>query len=262
MGPEPDIAYVLSDQWRNNGGGIYRLRIGCDGTITDEGLVAASKLPYTMTFLPAGSGTQRVLVAARDILSSPATGLDVHLLDWSATPSWVTGADAFGDDEAIVSSAALTADNRYLLVADNSVVLASGGRVAAVEVLASSLRAAQVLEGIEDPSSMVTSPFGAAALVTGTQSDSITVLDYNPSNASAPFTVRGPLSTTSKPQLPADAVMIRRGQLTGRVIIADNLGLRQVQFEKGGGGQRGRALQPRQRHDRHPRRHRRAALAK
>jgi hypothetical protein len=230
LAPDGEHVYALSAQWRNVGGGIYRLKINCDGTLTDEGLIAASKLPYALVFGAAGTPA---LVVAKDVLTSTA-GL-VHLVDL-ATPTWIAGVTPFPDDEAIVSSAALTADGRYLLVADDNVFSTTGGnRVAAVEVqTGNTLRAAQVLSALADPAAVVTSPHNDTALVLDGEANKITVLDYDPSNASAPFSVRGFLATSSTPQLPTGAAMISRGALTGRVIVVENVSLRQVQLDKGG----------------------------
>ena len=226
--PEGDRVYLLSTQWRNNGGGIYRLRVGCDGTVTDEGLVTASKLPAAMIFLAGGA---RVALAAMDVLTS-AAGADAHLLDWGAPPTLVAGADAFGDDEAIVSSMALTRDGRYLLLADSSMF--AGKRLAAVEVQTSGLRAAQLVTPFADPAKVITSPHSDVALVLEGEGDSIKVLDYHPTSASAPFTIRGSLTVSSKVQLPFEASRLTQGQLAGRVIIAENVALRQVQLAKDG----------------------------
>jgi hypothetical protein len=231
MGLDGQRAYLLSAQWRNNGGGVYSVKINCDGSLTDEGLVAASKLPYTMALL---EGQPRALVVADDILSSQA-GHDVHLLGLGASWSVLAGVDGFGDDEAIVSNAALTADQRFLLVADISVFSSTAGnRVAVVEILANNqLKAVQVLKPLTDPASVVASPYNNAALVLNGEGNAITVLDYMP-QVSPPFKVRGPLAASSKPLLPIDAVMVGRGALKGRVLVTENTAIRQVQFEASG----------------------------
>jgi hypothetical protein len=224
--------YGLSSQWRNVGGGIYSLRINCDGTLTDEGLLAASKLPYALARLAAPSA--KALVVAKDLLASKA-GDDVHLVDLASTPpTLIAGARAFGDDEAIVSNAALTSDGRYLLIADTNMF--GGNRVAAVELTsAGGLRAAQVLKGLSDPAAVVASPISDVALVLNGEANTISILDYTPSDATTPFKLRGPAATSSKPQLPLVAVRITRGSLAGRVIIAENVALRQLQLTAGGG---------------------------
>jgi hypothetical protein len=227
MAPDGQSAYLLSSQWRNSGGGIYRVRINCDGTLTDEGLVAASKLPYALVFLG-----NDALLAARDVLSSTA-GDDVF---WLGGQPWQVkaGADAFGDDDAIISWAALTADQKYLLVADNNGFSSTAGdRVAVVEVGAQTLKPLTVLAPIKDPSSIVTSPYDNAALVLGPIPNEITVLGYTP-QGSPVFKIVGPLTTSSKPQLPVDAVMVRRGSLKGLVLVTENTAIRMVRFEASG----------------------------
>src|SRR5690606_8331758 len=97
-----------------NGGGIYRVGIGCDGTLSDEGLVTAAKLARQMVAL----GTDAFVLAASEILGSPA-GSDVHLLGL-APPVRQASSDTFGDDDAIVASLAVTADGRFGLIGDNS----------------------------------------------------------------------------------------------------------------------------------------------
>ncbi len=233
MAPTGDRAYVLSAQWRNVGGGIYSVKIGCDGTLTDEGMVTASKLPYAMRFPDPAQPTRAALVA-QDVLASKV-GDDVHLLTLGPSPTLLAGVDAYGDDKAIVSWAALTQDRRYLLAADNS-LLTSNHRVAVVELTAGgTLRAAQVLTGFKDPAAIVTSPFHNAALVSEAQGNVLTLLGYDPTNSATPFTDKGTVPTNSKPQLPADMVQISRGTLQGRVLVAENVAIRQVQFTAAGG---------------------------
>jgi len=72
-----------------------------------------------------------------------------------------------------------------------------------------------------------------AALVLNAEANAVTVLDYTP-QTSPPFKVRGPLAASSKPQLPIDAVMVRRGALEGRVLITENTAIRQVDFKPSG----------------------------
>jgi len=79
MDPSGERAWVVDGNWRENGGGIYGVRIACDGTLTDEGLRVAAKLPSALAFLPGG----HAVLAATDALDSPA-GEDLHVLDWAA----------------------------------------------------------------------------------------------------------------------------------------------------------------------------------
>ena len=230
MGPEGKKAYVLDGNWRNNGGGIYRVGIACDGTLTDEGLIVPSKLAYAARFID----SDRLLLGARDVGTSKA-GDDAHVVNLKSD-QLSGGADAFGDDDAIISDVALTHDQRYGLLADNAAFSSvAGDRIAVVSlnVAKGTLSPVQILTGLKDPVGIVTSPWDNAALVLGAQADRLSVLDYDPASRT-PFTLRGKLTTSNSTLLPGVAVMIRRGSLEGRVIIAENLQLRQVQFQKNG----------------------------
>jgi hypothetical protein len=83
---------------------------------------------------------------------------------------------------------------------------------------------------LEDPFSLQTSPFDDAAIVVSGFGDAIVVLDYAPATA-APFSVRGKLPYVGgHPQVPGASVMVKRGALQGRVLVADVRGVFQVQF--------------------------------
>lgn len=227
-------AYVLSTQWREHGGGIHRVAIGCDGTLTYEGNIAPAKLPGALAVL---AGDQRALVAAKDILDSSA-GNDVHLLGWSGGIEVQGGADAFPDDDFIVGGSSLTADGKYWLVGDNNGFYSSENlqnRVAVVGVGSQTVAPVQTLSPIEDPFDIVASPDNDAALVVSGFGDALFVLPYDPSNATTPFDDAVELSYVGgRPQIPAAAVVIDRGSLRGQVLVAENVAVRQVEFEGGG----------------------------
>ncbi|APR76064.1 Hypothetical protein A7982_01411 [Minicystis rosea] len=231
--PSGDGAFVLDENWRNNGGGLYRISIGCDGTLTDLGSVAPSKLARGMVRL--GQTPNHAVLAATDVLTSKA-GDNAHLLDLGgAAPTLLAGAPAFADDEAIISAIARTHDDRFVLIGDNSEFASVPNRVAVVGVSGASLTAAQTLSPIEDPVSIVTSPFDNAALVVSGYGNAFFALGYDPGNTTAPFTVKGQVTYVGKkPQLPANAVLVDRGALRGRVWVAENEGVRQVRFEQNG----------------------------
>ncbi|HEU5055144.1 MAG TPA: hypothetical protein VFU21_01405, partial [Kofleriaceae bacterium] len=230
--PAPDGAgvYVLDSQWRENGGGVYRVDIDCDGRVQDGGLVAAARLPYAMVF--AGGGA-RALAAASDILDSGA-GEDVHLVDLGAREV-VAGADPFPDDEQIVASAALTADGAYLLVGDNNQFYSSEeleNRVAVVRVDGASLAAVQTLP-VEDPIAIAASPFDDAAVVVSGFGDAIVVLSRD-DRAAKPFARAGEVDYTGPaPQLPGAIAAIERGALRGHLLVAELLGVRHLAFTRG-----------------------------
>jgi hypothetical protein len=228
--PGGGLAYVIDGNWRENGGGLYRVVIRCDGTLAAEGLWVAAKLPAG--FVPLAGGL--AVLAARDVLDSPA-GDDVHLLRLGPSPALLGGKDAFGDDEAIVSASVVTADGRFVLLADNNEFSGIPNRIAAVALGQTGLGAVQVLPSVEDPVAIVPSPYANAALVVSGYGDALLALDYDPS-ATTPFAMRGPLVYRgARPQLPGAAVLVGRGALRGRVLVAENLGVRQVQFGEGGG---------------------------
>lgn len=232
MDPSGARVWVLDSNWRENGGGIYEVTIGCDGRLSERGLWTAAKLPAALLLLGGG----RALLAARDVLDSPA-GHDVHLLGFGSVPSRLGGADAFGDDEAIVSAAAVTADGRWALVADNNAFSGIPNRIAVVAIEAGGLRAAQVLSPIEDPVAIVASPYGNAALVSSGFGDALLALSYDPAaDGGAPFSVRGTLAYAGgRPRLPSTAVLVDRGPLRGLVLVSENVGVRRVRFEADGG---------------------------
>src|SRR5262245_21721417 len=157
--PGGERAFVLDGNWRENGGGIYEVAIGCDGHLSARGRLASAKLAGQLAL----ATSDRAVLAATDVLTSTA-GDDVHLLAWSATPSVVDGVDAFGDDEAIVGGAALTSDGGAFLVGDTSQFSGVPNRVAVVGVEAAGLTAITVLSPVEDPQAIEASPFGDVAV--------------------------------------------------------------------------------------------------
>ena len=231
--------YVLSDQWREYGGGIYSAHINCDGTLETEGLLAQAKLPAGMVLLPSKGEErpQRAVIAAKDLMSS-AEGDNVHIVRWPAlpgVPKLLGGTDGFGDDESIVSAVARTEDAKYALIGDNNAFSGNPNRVAVVGIGAKTLTPTQLLAPIEDPVSIVTSPWNNAALVVSGFGDAVFTLKYDPSSTTAPFTDGGELKYSGRrPQLPTNAEQIERGKLRGRVLIAELEGVRQVAFNADG----------------------------
>ncbi len=228
MDPAGQRVFVLSTQWREHGGGIYSVRVNCDGTLTEEGLWAPAKLPYGMVFLP--DKESKVVVAAKDILNSPAER-NVHLLTWGPSPSVIDSVDAFGHDDFIIESFAVTNDGNYVLLGDNSGFSAEPNSVAIVQTGATGLEPVQLLSPVEDPFDIVTSPYNNAAMVISGFGDVVISITYDPNNQAAPFALG---TTVSTPPLPAKAVLIDRGQLTGWVFISENTGIRKLVFESNG----------------------------
>lgn len=232
MDPTGARAFILDSQTRNNGGGIYSVRIHCDGTIADEGLVAASKLPYAMHFVP--GSVDKVVLSAGDILSSTA-GYDAHLLKFGASNTYLGGTDAFGDDLAIVSSSAITPDGVYFLIGDNNEYSGIPTRIAVAEIQGNNLVARQVLTPVNDPMSIAISPYGNAGIVVSGYGHAIFELIYDPGYPLAPFSLGEEVKYSGGgPSLPDTAVTIERGRLKGRVLISDVSSIRQLQFGSDG----------------------------
>ncbi len=221
--------YVIDAEWRNIGGGIYALDVDCNDKVTDAGMIAPGKLPQGLAFL---SGS-RAVVPAHDLLASPFDQ-HVHLVDWSNPPNVITSTTAFGKDTPIISNLAVTQDERYVLVGDNSGFSSVKNRVAVVELDGNALKAVQEVTPIEDPADIETSPFNNTALVSSGFGSALFVLSHHSKNATAPYSFKELSYAAGTPQIPVDMVQIRRGALTGTVLVAEVTGVRQVRFEKSG----------------------------
>ncbi len=228
MDPSGARAYVLDDQTRSNGGGIYTIAIGCDGTPTDEGLTEAATLPAGLGLLGGGLA----VVAAKDFGSAPS-GNDAFLVTWPANPSVLGQANPFGDTQALVSDLAVTEDGLYALIGDNNGFSGIPNRIGIVGIQPSALSSVQVLSPIDDPEAIVASPFDDTLIVTSGFGNAIDVVDST-SGAMPPFSLRGPLTYNGPaPQLPGPAVMVAVGSLEGLALVGENLGVRKVQFAPG-----------------------------
>ncbi|MBI5532479.1 MAG: hypothetical protein HY898_07180 [Deltaproteobacteria bacterium] len=233
MHPSGDRLYVLDSEWANIGGGVYSVRIGCDGTLTEEGKLIEAKLPYSLVPIPGKPG--QAAIAAKDLLSS-AAGDDAHLVTIEPSIQKLASADAFADDQQIIASGAATPDGKFVLFGDNNEYGTTPNRIAVLEVGDSTLTMKQMLPDMLDPLAILVSPYEDVAIVVSGYGNAIQVLKYDASNATTPFSLVGPLSYKgAKPQLPGGAVMVDRGTLKGRVLVAENEGVRMVQFAQGTG---------------------------
>jgi hypothetical protein len=217
--------YVLDTQWRNNGGGIYELAIGCDDTVMDKGMVAASKLPAALAF-PMGN---HQLVAAVDIGDS-VMGADVHVVTLTG-PTVIASADAFADDMQIVGGATLTHDGGAFLVGDTSQYGTQPNRVAVVPITGTTLGTPYMIPNVEDPLALLAHPFADKVLVVSGFGDAM----FQLAKTNAMWAASGELTYQgAKPQLPGGAVMVERGSLQGLVLVAENLGVRRVEMYSAG----------------------------
>lgn len=228
LDPAGERAYVVDFNTRENGGGLYSLRIGCDGSLSEEGKITAAQLPRALRLLGGGEA----LLAAPALLDS-AAGETLHRAQLAKPPRRLQGVDAFGDGAGLVSAMELMPDGKFLLLGDNDEFSGTPNRVAVV-ALQPVLRRAQVLTPVNDPVDIVASPYGNAALAVSGYGNAVLRLGYDP-QAAAPFTLRGePTYQGKRPQLPSAAVLVQRGPLRGRVLLAENVGVRQLRFEPDG----------------------------
>lgn len=227
LAPDGAHAWVLDSNVSKNGGGVYQIAIGCDGTLSSLGLVVPGGGAAAMALLP-GDPT-KALLAATQAYQSPA-GTDVHLVDL-ANHKTLASVKPFGDSEAIVSSVAIMPDGKHALVADNGVNV--GSRMAVVR-LTPTFTGLGLLE-TPFPGAVVASPFGNTAIVlNGDSTDQIHVLSYD-GTKDKPFVITGELAYKfAKPQIPTSASMIEQGKLRGVVFVGENLAVRQLAFDTTG----------------------------
>jgi hypothetical protein len=228
VAPDGARAFVLDLDTAPNGGGLYEVAIGCDGTLAAGGHIVPGDSAAAMAFLDGAPA--RAVLAVKGAPGAPM-GADTDLVDLANGAALVAGGAAFPDGMAIPSSVAPTPDGRFALITDNG--LLAGSRVAVVALPA--MKAVQLLM-TPNPAQAVVSPFGDAALVLNSDGkDALRVLRYDAANAGAPFSIVGEVAyQNGRPQLPSAAAVIARGALKGRVLVAENLALRQLQFGAGG----------------------------
>ncbi|MEZ0312034.1 MAG: hypothetical protein ACAI38_09675 [Myxococcota bacterium] len=229
--PRGDRALVLDRNWSHNGGGVYQVTIGCDGTLTDHGRVLAARSPGAIAF----AGDRAVVAAANvgelDREADPGTE-SVHVLEWGQTPRRVGGADAFGHNQVVVGGAALTSDGKTFLVGDTNGFSGNLNAVAAVTLDENGARPAGGVQ-VDDPAAIATSPFGQVAIVSSPLTDSLIVLDTNAQDGK--WRVRGPVPHRgAAPQLPGDLATIDRGNLRGNVYVSENVSVRRLAFRPDG----------------------------
>ncbi|MCK5690848.1 hypothetical protein KAI87_16325, partial [Myxococcota bacterium] len=89
----------------------------------------------------------------------------------------------------------------------------------------------------QSPSAFVVSPFGDTVLMLTADAgeDAISIYSFAGGTISAPLTWVAELDYNGAgPLLPAAAGFISRGSLEGRALVAENLGVRSLQFEEDG----------------------------
>ncbi|MEW5738259.1 MAG: hypothetical protein AB1938_05000 [Myxococcota bacterium] len=221
------LAWITDTNTQANGGGLYTVDIGCDGTLSNERYVLPGDFVAGAEWL---SGKTQLIAAARAFTGTPAMQ-DLHLVDLAgASPAVLASTTGFPDRDAIASTVSASHDDRWVAFADNG--FSVGSRIGIFEKVGATLVSRQVLQ-TPNPLGVAFSPFGTWGLVVNSDTaDHYRRLDFSGGAFSVGSTIN---YVHGRPQLPAAPVMISRGALTGRVLIAELDAVRQLQFEPDGG---------------------------
>ncbi len=227
---------ATNGSWRNVGGSVWYIPLDCvTGLPGQEVQIAESKLARHVQQLHGNDG--QLVVASHDILA-PMVREDAHLLDIHAPtmPTLLGSARIFMDDDATMTAMAISENDKHVLLGDSNLF---GGpttnhRVGVFEITPNGLIARNIISDILDPADIVVSPHHNAAIVSSFEGNKLVVLDYEPNNVTTPFTPNGEVRTTNATLLPSTMVMVRRGALNGVVVVAENTGIRTLQFMPSG----------------------------
>jgi hypothetical protein len=138
---------------------------------------------------------------------------------------------AFSADSPIISSFAVTTDEELALLGDGSGFSSVPNRVAVVALGNGALTALQEVSPIEDPADIETSPHDKTALVASGFGDALFVLSHDAGNPTAPYSAKELSYAGATPQIPVTMVQLRRGALTGHVLVSEVSAVRQVSFD-------------------------------
>jgi hypothetical protein len=217
-----------------NHGGVFQVRINCDGTLISDGLVVSGGWAIAMAFLPTVS-SRAVLSAGAVFTPDAGVPMDTALLSAGAGGfTLISRAQVFNGGPPLPSAMAISGDGAFALIADNNNSDAdAGSRIAIAKT--TDLSRVQMLSN-PNPSDIAFSPFGNAALVTSTLGDDhIRVFKYDAANAAAPFTDTGDITYThGRPQLPQNIATIGVGSLKGLMLVSELASVRLVRFAASG----------------------------
>jgi hypothetical protein len=225
MAPDGRTAWVLDSNTRNNGGGIYHVAIGCDGTPAFLGQSLPGDNPWAAAWL--NTAPLQALVYARSLGDSPDAG-NLHVIDFSTDPpTRVASIIAFPDQDAVPSSVAVRLDDHWVALPDTSFV--AGNRVELMPKLSNIPTPRPPLDAM-NPFGVSFSPFDdEALLITSNGTDHYKMLFLDGGVGSDIAYAHG------APQLPGPPVMITRGMLLGRLFIAELDSVRQLGWNPDGG---------------------------
>lgn len=216
--PSGEIAWVVDGNWPESGGGLWRVRIGCDtGIPSDPVRVLEAKNPAKFVQVDA---TTWALVGRE--IPGTSTGDDVAFVRVRGeTVSVIGGADPFGDEEAIVSDAALMGD--VVVIGDNSSFSGVPNRIVGADLAGARHGPLEV----EDPMGFGAFPGGQdALLVSSGFGDALYVVDRALGRATR-------VRTSAAVQLPGSIVTMDAGA-DRLALVAEVSGLRRVRLGASG----------------------------
>jgi DNA-binding beta-propeller fold protein YncE len=225
VSPHGHSLVVVDPNTPENGGGLYRLAIDCDGTLHEEAKIASVSGAFAVGVF--STAPWMLFVPGRS-LADAGVNDDLSLFEVTETAAIRRGgATAFAGSDDIVSAVASTEDGAYVMVADDSIV--AGNRVAVVDT--KTFTTVKQLSA-EFPSAIVPSPYNNAALIVSSDTVSkLRTVRYDSTKSGGNFTLAGEVAyTLGKPTLPQRAVGLRRGSLRGRVLVTELSAVRQLQF--------------------------------
>lgn len=213
-------AFVLDSNTEGNGGGVYEVRIACDGHLTLIGKALPSEKALQLTLLDANRG-----LYAGGVVGAKG---DLHLFDL-AMKSATNSATPFGDDDASASSLAVTPDGKYAVVTDTGFL--GGNRLAVVDLATMATKQKLAVDG---PEAVLVSPFGnAMMLVQSDTADAYVPVTYAPDGAT-PLTLGTKIAAAHKVELPTGPVVMKSGALKGTVYVVEVSGIRTVRWDAAG----------------------------
>lgn len=213
-------AFALDSNTEANGGGVYEVRIACDGRLTLVGKALPSEKSQKLALLDANRGLYAGAVVG-------GKG-DLHLFDL-ATKLSTSSVAAFGDDDAAASSVAVTPDGKFAVVTDTGFL--AGNRLAVVELATMTTKQKLAVDG---PEAFLVSPFGnAMMLVQSDTADAYVPVTYSPT-AAAPLVLGTKIAASRKVELPTGPVVMKNGSLKGTVYVVEVSGIRTVRWDAAG----------------------------
>src|SRR5581483_9461982 len=117
---EGSSAWILDENTPANGGGLYRVAIDCDGTLTDLGLQLVIDFPTAAAWLNTKDRQAVIFATAIGDGGTRDAGQNVFVVDLSTdTPVVKATAAAFPDQDAVPASVAVRLDDKWVAVPDD-----------------------------------------------------------------------------------------------------------------------------------------------